>query len=587
MSDRSQPDPFRRNTLLGHSPTRASSSIINLDQTVDQSVGSFSGFDIDTSLQIQETTYLQACALCRQQINTISLSTLLSFTKCFMCRTPAHTSCVATACQSTIINDDVVQAIAEFKCPLIYACEACRRFPISSARDVNNTTIASAVNEAISTQIQPQFDALNAILSQILEKTAMPPSNATQDVSAVVASVVDDVLNAKFKPQFAALHKKIQFVIDRPPAVVAEISSASVEERTPSETTSEIRKVSHIGQPVGAGGATKKVPKTTQSNRTKPASSAATTTQPTTLNPPSNSPKPKRSRQNQSKNSTAQSAAGQGSKPTSISKPALEKAIMMSYAQILSSTGEQRERTIHMKVIGAPDKQLIGRIRQDPALAQHPPTKFDTKDDNFISIQFQTKTDAFTALPLLSNNFPNNVQFAMASPVVPQIKLINLPNEVDAGTLKQELFSQNDFLSSAEFSVSRVYSITTDKRVYSNAILDCSLSTQSLILSAQSLMYAGRKRYVHEFVNVLQCTNCLAFGHLHTQCTKQVACRKCAESHLVSNCTSNHLSCLNCISHNKSSQQKFFTDHLATSDICQSRLKRINGLKAFFSSSKN
>lgn len=155
------------------------------------------------------------------------------------------------------------------------------------------------------------------------------------------------------------------------------------------------------------------------------------------------------------------------------------------------------------------------------------------------------------------------------------------------GTLKAELVEQNSILSTAEFVVSRVYTISVGGRTYSNAILDCSLQTQALILSLNSLLYAGRKRYVHEFVNLLQCTNCLSFGHLQSSCTNQALCKKCAEPHPLSDCTSTHFSCANCITHNKTSANKFLTDHSATSDKCQSRIKRIEGLKTFLSLPKN
>lgn len=587
---------FARRSLISRSPERpirSASAPISLSPLRPSPNDTFS------NNSTADTTIIN-CSLCDQPIS----AAVIDICECFKCHVPVHTACVVAACGSSLLTSDIVQTIADSKCPLIYACTACKRSLISTSRP-NDSTLQHQLeithlqgtideltaklgaektyrrqkeaanlsfvdtNEAFISNIQSQFNQINVKLASIAGKLALlPEPNAiAKEVSSPVRTTLDEAL-------FESTHSS-SFTTTSLPKII-------------NLTEDRDMTISHIGKPVGAGGATKKQApkKSNKSNQTT-----------TTLAPPANMSKPQRQAASNSKPSSSKhvNISAQNSqtktvkiaKPQPVSKSALKSAIAMSYAQILAQSTSEHECTLHVKLTGAPDKTLLERIRNDPSLASSSTLQIIEKDDNFLSITCSSKQDANKILPKLARNFSGNAKIAKAAPVIPQIKLINLPVDTDQGTLKTALISQNSTLSQADFVVSRVYTIDTGKRSYSNAILDCSLPTQTAILSLNFLMFAGRKRFVHEYVNVLQCTKCLCFGHMSSNCTSPVVCRKCAESHEVSDCTATHFACSNCIAHNKGARNKFLTDHLATSDKCQSRLKRINGLKVFFANPKN
>lgn len=518
-----------------------------------------------------------------------------SIVKCFACRSPAHISCIMNEISSSIINEDVVKLIADFRGPLVFACGKCRPQLISvdaSLRRDNVTKKLKAENVKLQGNIVMLENQLANLQSQ-LESHLRESVRQKQHIdSAAVKKIVAESINSTVMPLFEKINKSIALLSTKPSTTVvtqekpapriheSQIAGSSKDtsiKKMPSSNDLEKQNQSNTVQKSAA----KSKSNNLAIDKLRPESGKASVAVGGAPKVKSLDPKPQRKSVNISDKPNAKTSSLSNSKKnhkSQVKKDDLSKALAMSYAQILANSVVVCPRIRNIDITST-DDSVLSSILADPLIKDKNDVVVVKKSSRYLTIQMPTIGEAKKIEQRLKRKHNNAINVSESHAMRPQIKVVNLPPTVTADTLKAGLLDSNPRLLHAEFDVERSYVIETGKRTYVSAILNCSLETQLSVLEMGYLMFEDRKCHVFEFVNVLQCQNCFAFGHSQRHCPSPVKCKACAEDHPLSECVSTILSCVNCVKHNSVSKNKYLTDHIATSDLCQCKIERINGLK--------
>lgn len=163
----------------------------------------------------------------------------------------------------------------------------------------------------------------------------------------------------------------------------------------------------------------------------------------------------------------------------------------------------------------------------------------------------------------------------------PQIKITRLfTNLTHVDEVLQQIRDQNKWIVDAPLEVREMFVVKSKKGNYTNLTLFVDLDWQKKILEHGKVIFGMSESKCYEHVNLTQCAKCYKFGHYAKECQSKQICRKCAESHLPSECTSTASKCSNCIVANKKGNA-FNTRHRASDDRCPCRIERLESLKKF------
>jgi len=155
----------------------------------------------------------------------------------------------------------------------------------------------------------------------------------------------------------------------------------------------------------------------------------------------------------------------------------------------------------------------------------------------------------------------------------------DVPNEMTSDELMREFYEKNvrSYVSESEFK-ERVRIVSRGgKKVAAcgNVILEVPSRVKNVVCT-EGRVFVGWKAFrVKEFVNVLRCRRCYAYGHMMRECMeKERLCQKCGMSgHMVRECK-NIFACRNC----KVKESK--CDHSVLSEECPEYRRALEREKA-------
>lgn len=134
----------------------------------------------------------------------------------------------------------------------------------------------------------------------------------------------------------------------------------------------------------------------------------------------------------------------------------------------------------------------------------------------------------------------------------PKIIVFDVPCVVTNDELLTELYEKNlkECVSEDEFKERvRVVSRTNKKDSnLGNVVFEMSVRMWNRLMSEGRVYIHWRACKLREFVSVLRCHKCVAYGHMARECKeKESICQKCSESgHLRNECKKSVLCCRNC-----------------------------------------
>lgn len=505
---------------------------------------------INTSTPVANTNSLSCatvkCPKCSESVRRGSQRTV----NCAFCDETVHSLCISNAAKSIFITESTVRETKSSSCPLVYACESCRKSHIENR---NNTS--ADLNKTLTNNSNTELISLRAEIQRLLTLNANLMANPNARAAPGVApgkrqriDTSDDQLIETIENVVAPL---ISTELSSVKANIAELMSLMKKQvvHTPWTKFS----TSHLDQSPST--------RRQKPNDPTPAQAAA---------------QPRRNRYKKPVENAASIEA---------EKDALNKK---TFAQVASISDTKRDRIINVHIIDPSDADLTNALQTDPITKKIQLVSIKTKTANLLTLECRSHEDAFQLTNQLNLRYKDKINASISKPSTPKVKITNLPNTINQETFAEDLRMYNYWLADADYEVDRMYTINNGKRSYTNVILSCDLSTQISILTKGSVMYGLKERYCFEHVHVLQCMKCLAFGHTSVSCKLPVKCRKCSGAHAHSECTSETICCVNCANFNTKSSTKYDTVHIATSDLCRCRTNRINGLKEFINArSKN
>lgn len=174
----------------------------------------------------------------------------------------------------------------------------------------------------------------------------------------------------------------------------------------------------------------------------------------------------------------------------------------------------------------------------------------------------------------------------------PSIIIKGIPLDIDHKELTSIIINQNDkikqIINSPEDLQYKFKKNNKNPKLY-NAIFTTTPTIFHNIISYGKINIDHYRIHVSEHIPLLQCYNCLKFGHTKTRCTQnKTICSYCANSgHDYSKCPHKNdtakLKCFNCSEHSKKSQISTINTidftHSATSNFCPQYTFMFNNIR--------
>lgn len=281
--------------------------------------------------------------------------------------------------------------------------------------------------------------------------------------------------------------------------------------------------------------------------------------------------------------SRMQSPAGRttATSNAAVSRPSVQRNAN-SYARVLAASSTPIGAIRNLNIMGEePETSLVAeQLRKDTLCTGAGIVSIKSKGKTNFTIKCVNEAEAQKVEASLRTKYPTIVVKPVV-PIKPQVKLTRIFTELEANDqIIAQLREQNHWLQKAEFTIDRSYEITTSNSKYSNLILNCDLATQTLFLKKGICIFGFNECRVFEYLNLLQCNNCLRYGHYARECRFVALCKVCADKHMTAQCTleTNTRKCANCNRANAKGAN-FNARHRANDEKCPIRIERIEALK--------
>lgn len=261
------------------------------------------------------------------------------------------------------------------------------------------------------------------------------------------------------------------------------------------------------------------------------------------------------------------------------------KMTKLTYAQALAESEISFTAIRNFEIVGENDEEkmtVVQQLKRDDALAVFDIQQIEQKGATQFVLKCADEETAKKVEDQLKNKYRNAIKISMASRKLPQVELIRLNSgTTDAAEIKKQLMQQNAVLREGNFEITSVYEVRAPRGTYINAILQSNLELHNKIVDRRTLIFGFAEVRVFEHIETLQCSKCLAYGHLAGSCKAAAHCRRCAGEHLTAAClTPNATACINCANSNKRGT-KYNIQHSPTDARCPIRKDRIAGLKLY------
>ncbi len=167
--------------------------------------------------------------------------------------------------------------------------------------------------------------------------------------------------------------------------------------------------------------------------------------------------------------------------------------------------------------------------------------------------------------------------------IYPRVKIVGMTEKYSLEELEDLLdhvirINSDIFDPNSICKVLKFWATKKKSNVY-QAILQVDKLSYDRLISSGGLFVGYDYCCVFDAVELNRCFNCNAFGHSSRVCNKKACCPRCAEEHIVKECTSTNLKCSNCFSSTEKDKNEMDYGHAAWDSRCPTYLKALEKLK--------
>lgn len=164
----------------------------------------------------------------------------------------------------------------------------------------------------------------------------------------------------------------------------------------------------------------------------------------------------------------------------------------------------------------------------------------------------------------------------------PRVKVVGFSEKIDGAVLLNYIKSQNKqcFSEDSVCQLINIYSLKKNKNLF-QALIQVDRITYQKIMTSGKLFVGYDYCSVFDGIAVRRCFNCCGFHHVANQCLVNAPiCPKCSESHVVNECKSTTLKCVNCFKLKNTLNANIQTDHAAWDLKCHVYKETLKRFKA-------
>lgn len=160
----------------------------------------------------------------------------------------------------------------------------------------------------------------------------------------------------------------------------------------------------------------------------------------------------------------------------------------------------------------------------------------------------------------------------------PRIRLVGMTEKHEGESLIDFLKTQNpDLFGSSQISLISFGPLRKSKNVF-QAVLQVDALAFKRSVGSTRVFVGYDCCAVYDALEVVRCFNCCGFHHISSRCKNRAVCPRCAGEHLLKDCKSQILKCVNCFNVNKLLPEVAF-DHAAWDHACPSYKKKLASLR--------
>lgn len=190
-----------------------------------------------------------------------------------------------------------------------------------------------------------------------------------------------------------------------------------------------------------------------------------------------------------------------------------------------------------------------------------------------IRVEFDKPEDRDDALKRLNTDNDSKVKAEVATRLKPMAILKGIAKETTKEELIEVILGQNQELGEYnQNDISLKFIRDNRNTALYNAVIITSPRAFRTLMGMERVRVDYQRVHIEEFSPFLQCLSCLQFGHTKAHCkTPTARCAHCAQgdhSHTDCQAKDSTPKCYNCTTHNTRFENKYPTDHKATSNTC-------------------
>lgn len=153
----------------------------------------------------------------------------------------------------------------------------------------------------------------------------------------------------------------------------------------------------------------------------------------------------------------------------------------------------------------------------------------------------------------------------------PKFKICGMSDRLTDDQIIEFLIKQNEYLKT-ESELKVVKTIEVKDRFRNSkfqSIIEADPESYKKIMEVEKVYVNWDSCKVFDHVNVIRCYKCWGFNHYSKECTREIACKFCAEKHESASCSSLIHKCVNCSYYVQTMKMQLNVNHHAFSADCK------------------
>ena len=207
------------------------------------------------------------------------------------------------------------------------------------------------------------------------------------------------------------------------------------------------------------------------------------------------------------------------------------------------------------------------------------PAKIVPLSNNKIKVEFDTLEQRDETIRRVNSSEESGVVAECARKLKPMCILKGISKDIPKEEVVNIIVEQNETIKevvAGDGDIGLRFTRRNRNANLYNAVLIMTPVVWRRVIELQKINLDHQRVHAEEYVAVMQCFNCMQYGHVAAKCTSQEAvCSHCAaQTHRYSECPhrrdQSKACCINCMSHNRKYDSSRNTLHSATSTFCPS-----------------